>query len=266
MKSIILTIAVAFIYVTMFAQNRISVCETKATHLVCPEKVTYVLAGDPSLIIAEIVPEHPDMVRVKALGPFQNETSLTLVSANRVYSLLVDYQNTSEIFYQMETFYAKKTGTTKGATTPEYMLKEMSWQVLSKTKKHIRNRDERKDGIQLRLSNIYLLQDVLFFELEITNTTLMDFDVEGFNWWIADKKQPKAVNVQEYQITPDYQHYNLMNIPAGSTLREVFVLPRLTIPDQRCLKMELLEKALGNTGRKLVLEIRNRDILRAREF
>lgn len=266
MKSIILTIAVAFIYVTMFAQNRISVCETKATHLVSPEKVTYVLAGDPSLIIAEIVPEHPDMVRVKAMGPFEEETSLTLVSANRVYSLLVDYQNTSEIFYQMKTFYAETTGTTKGTTLPEYRLREMCRQVLSKTKKHIRNREERKDGIQLRLSNIYLQQDVLFFELEITNTTNMVFDVEGFNWWIEDKKQQKAVNVQEYQIVPDYQHYNLMNISAGSTLREVFVLPRLTIPDQRCLKIELLEKALGNTGRKLVLEIRNRDILQAREF
>jgi hypothetical protein len=30
--------------------------------------------------------------------------------------------------------------------------------------------------------------------------------------------------------------------------------------------MEILEKALGNTGRKLNLEIKNRDILRARKL
>ncbi len=266
MNKTILTIAITLIYLTTLAQNQICVCETKATHLICPEKVSYLMAGDHSLIIAEIVPEHPNMVRVKAVEPFEGESSLTVVSANKVYSLFVAYENTNEISYRLESFHSEKTGETNGTLLPEYLLKEISHQILSKNRKNVKNRKDKKDGIKLRLTNIFLKEDVLFFEIQMTNKTNMGYDVENFHWWIDDKKQHKSTNVQEYQVTPDYQHYNIKYIPAKTTLREVFVLPKLTIPDKRVLRIEMLEKALGNTGRKLVLEIQNKDILQAKQF
>lgn len=263
MKTTVLIIAIFLFSTAVFAQNQIKVCETKATHLICPEKVSYLMAGDPSRIIAEIVPEHPNMVRVKAVEPFEGESSLTVVSANKVYSLFVAYENTNEISYRLESFHSEKAGETNGTLLPEYLLKEMSYQILSKNKKFIKNRKDKKDGIKLQLTNIFLKEDVLFFEIQMTNRTNMGYDVENFHWWIDDKKQHKSTNVQEYQVTPDYQHYNVKYIPAKTTLREVFVLPKLTIPDKRILRIEMLEKALGNTGRKLVLEIQNKDILQA---
>jgi conjugative transposon TraN protein len=266
MKATILIITIFLFSTAVFAQNQIKVCETKATHLICPEKVTYLMAGDPSRIIAEIVPEHPNMVRVKAVEPFEGESSLTVVSANKVYSLFVAYENTNEISYQLESFHSEKTSDIKGTLLPEYLLKEMSYQILSKNKKHVKNRKDKKDGIKLQLTNIFLKEDVLFFEVRITNKTNMGYDMGNFNWWIDDKKQYKSTNVQEYPIEPDYQHYNIKYIPAKTTLREVFVLPKLTIPDKRILRIEMLEKALGNTGRKLSLEIQNKDILQAKQF
>ena len=106
----------------------------------------------------------------------------------------------------------------------------------------------------------------LFFEVEVTNKTNLAYDVEGFHWWIMDKKQQKATNVQEYQIFPSYKHYDIKIVPAKTTIREVFVLPKLTIPDKRVLRIDMLEKALGNTGRKLSLEVKNKDILKAKEL
>jgi hypothetical protein len=76
----------------------------------------------------------------------------------------------------------------------------------------------------------------------------------------------KATNAQEYRLQPGFRYYGITTIPAETTLREVFALPRLTIPEKRILRIEMLEKALGNTGRKLSLEIKNRDILRARKL
>ncbi len=266
MKSSIIIIISIFIHVAIFAQNQISVCETKATHIICPEKVSYLQAGDNSLIIAEVVPEHPNLVRIKAVEPFEGESSLTIVSSDKVYSLFVKYADTNEISYDLESFHAEKAGNSGSDILPEYLLKELSHQILSKGKKHIKKRKSKKDGIKFQLTNIYLKQDVLFFELQITNGTNMGYDVEGFHWWIDDKKRYKSTNVQEYQILPDYQHYNIKYIPAKTTLREVFVLPKMTIPDKRILRIEMLEKALGNTGRKLILEIQNRDVLEARDF
>lgn len=245
------------------AQDRIEVCENKATHIISNEKVTYLQVGDHDKIMAEIVPEHPNLVRVKAVKNFEGESSLTLVSAGKVYSLFVKYTDTNELSWQLEDFHFMKNGNLVGGRLPEYLLREISFQILSKNKKHIKKRKEKKDGIRFQLTNIYLKNDFLFFELEITNQTNLGYEVEGFHWWIGDKRQYKATNVQEYPVEPKYQHYNIKTIPAKTKLREVFVLPKFTIPDKRILTIEMLEKALGNTGRKLSLEVKNRDILEA---
>lgn len=267
MKNTILIITVFFLFSSAaIAQNQIEVCESKASHIISKEKVSYLQVGDHEKIIAEIVPEHPHLVRAKAVEAFKGESSLTILCANKVYSLFVKYADTNTISYQLEDFHFVKTGTNKGGVLPEYLLQELCHQILSKNKKHIRKCKEKKDGINFQLINIYLKNDALFFELEITNQTHMGYDVEGFHWWIDDKKQYKATNVQEYLIEPDYQHYNIKYIPAKTKLREVFVLPKLTIPDKRILRIEMLEKALGNTGRKLNLDVKNNDILEAREI
>lgn len=265
MKTTIL-IGLFFLFSTaVFAQNQVDVCETKTTHLIGPEKVSYLQTGDPSRLIAEIVPEHPNIVRVKATEAFSGESSLTLVCANKVYSLIVNYGNKAALAYRLETFASEKMGATANGILPGYLLKEYSSQILSKDKKHI-NRKAKKDGIKFSLANIYLKHDVLFFELEITNTTDMSYSVEGFHWWVDDKKQYKSTNTQEYQIEPEYQHYNIGYIPANGKLREVFVIPKLTVPDKRILRIEMLEKALGNTGRKLILDVKNKDILHAKNL
>ena len=147
---------------------------------------------------------------------------------------------------------------------PDYQLKDLSDRVLEKHKHQFRKRKTEKNGIQFGLNSISLKNDALFFELEITNKTSMAYDVESFKFWITDKRQAKATNVQEYQVQPDYQRYHIQRIPGKSTLREVFVFEKMTIPDQRILKIELGEKALGNTGRKLSFNLKNKDVLKAR--
>ena len=71
MKHSILLILVVFLFsIATFAQCQITVCETKTSHIISPEKVSYLQVGDHSKIIAEVVPEHPNMVRVKAVDDF----------------------------------------------------------------------------------------------------------------------------------------------------------------------------------------------------
>lgn len=267
MKQIILMLAaVVFISMAGNAQSRIEVCVNKTCHIISNEKITYMQVGDHNKIIAEVVPEHPNLVRVKAVGKFEGESSLTIASAGKVYSLFVKYADTNQLSWRLEDFYSVKISDTGNGKIPEYLLRELSHQILSKNQKHIQKRKAKKDGIKFQLSNIYLKNDALFFELEITNQTNLGYEVEGFHWWIDDKRQYKATNVQEYQIEPEYLNYNIKYIPAKTKLREVFVLPKFTIPDKRILRIEMLESALGNTGRKLSLEVRNKDILDAREI
>lgn len=269
MKAFLIILVCVLINVSANSQNIpntpniLKVSDTKTTHLVCPDKVVYVQAGDYDLVQAEVVPELSNMVRIKAVKPFENQTSLTVVCADRIYSFELVYGNDAPITYPIETFDSEQAKIFSGKLMPDYEVKDLCDRVLDKHKHQFRKRKTEKNGIKFRLNSISLKNDALFFELEVTNKTSMAYDVESFNFWITDKRQAKATNVQEYQVQPDYQRYHIQRIPGKTTLREVFVFEKMTIPDQRVLKIELGEKALGNTGRKLSFNLKNKDILKA---
>jgi conjugative transposon TraN protein len=261
----IFVIAILFTTLTLKAQNCINVCKTKTAHLICPERVTYLQAGDNDRIIAEVVPEHQNIIRIKALSEFEGSSSLTAISGGKVYSIIVEYADTDEIAWRLENFAAEKAGQAAGTTLEDYLLRELSYQILGRDKSHACSKVKKND-VSFGLLNIFQKNDLLFFVVEIINNSGMGFDVENVHWWIGDKKQYKSTNLQEFQCYPVYQHYGVKYVPKKTTLREVFVFPKFTIPDQRVLKIELLEKAMENTGRKLTLEVKNKAILQACEF
>lgn len=269
MKFFLIILICSLIQITANAQNILNilkVSDSKTSHLVCPDKVVYVQAGDYSLVLAEIIPELSNLIRIKALQAFEKQTSLTVVCANRIYSFVVEYGEDAPITYPLESFESQKAMTYSGKLMPDHVLKDLCDQVLDKHRKNYRKRKAEKDGIKIRLNSISLKNDALFFELRITNKTNMAYDVENFNFWITDKRINKATNVQEYQVFPQYQRHVVQRIPGEVTVREVFVIEKMTIPDQRILKIEMNEKALGNTGRKLSFNLKNKDILKAKSL
>jgi conjugative transposon TraN protein len=266
MKAFLVIFIFSLIQISVSAQNILKVSDTKTSHLVCPDKVCYVQAGDYSIVQAEVVPELANMVRVKAIQPFEKPTSLTVVCADRIYSFELQYGNEAPITYPIETFDSQRALAFSGKMMPDYLLKDLCDQVLDRHRQDYRKRKTEKDGIKIRLNSISLKNDALFFELQITNKTNMAYDIESFNFWITDKKKSKATNVQEYQIFPEYQQNKVQRIYGDVTVREVFVIQKMTIPDQRILKIEMGEKALGNTGRKLSFSLKNKDIMKAKSL
>ncbi len=245
------------------AQNILQLSDKKSVHVVCPDKVLYVSCGDDSEIQAEILPELSNIVRVKALHPFEGQTSLTVVCAGRIYSVAAQFGSCDVLTYQLESLPSEKAFPFSGKLMPDESLKGVSDQVLSRKRNHTVHRSARKNGILMEVRGISIKGDALFLAIQVTNHTNMAFDVGAFNFWIADKRQQKATNVQEYQLTPDYARFELKRVPARGRASEVFVIEKLTIPDKRILRIEIIEKSTGNTGRKLTLELKNRDLRKA---
>ena len=245
------------------AQTILQLSDKKSIHVVCPDKVLYVLCGDEVSIQAEIVPELSNLVRVKALRPFEGQSSLTVVCAGRIYSVAAQFGNCEILTYQLESLPSEKAFPFSGKLMPDSSFKAASDQVLSREGKHSGHHRTEKNGILMRVKDICVKGDALFLEVQVTNLTNMAFDTEAFNFWIADRRQQKATNIQEYQLVPDYTRFNIKRVSAGERVREVFVIEKLTIPDKRVFRIEMIEKAPGNTGRKLTLKLKNRDLLRA---
>lgn len=265
MKKYNITFFLLFPFI-LFAENQLKVSQNKVIHLVSEREITYLQLGNQDLILAEIVPEHPNLVRIKALGEFEGETTITLVSTGQLYTILLSCGEEKDNAFSLQEFESRETDLYLGNLMNKKNLEENCRAILAHDKRSGKKHKISKSGIDLELRNVYLTNDVLFFELGIKNNTNMGYDVESFQWWIADKRQFRASNAQEYSIKPRYQYYSLSYIPPNSSVKEIFVLPKLTIPDQRILRIELLEKALGNTGRKLSMELNNRDILKAKSF
>jgi len=266
MRNLLIITVLVLIQITAPAQNKITINEKKATHLVCPDRVSYLQVGDPSVVVAEVVPELPNLVRLKAAESFDGESSLTVVCRGRIYTLVLESGASNQITYQLDTFSSERAGGAPSDLMPDYVLKELCEQVLLKSKSQVRGVKQKKDGIKIQLKTITQKSGFLFFEVRVTNKTNLGYRVESFHWWIDDKRQLKATNTQEYQVEPVYRHHAVKIIPGYTSVREVFVLPNLVLPGKRVLRLEMIEKALGNTGRRLTLEIKNKDILRAKEL
>ncbi len=263
MKRLLFISLFSLVAIIVNAQNILKLSDKKSIHLVCPDKVLYVQCGDYSAVQAETVPELSNIIQIKALHPFEGQTSLTVVCAGRIYSMIAEFGNSNELIYQLESLPSEKASPFSGKLMPDESLKGISDQVLSRKGYHTVHRSTRKNGILMKVSDICIKGDALFLIIQVTNCTNMAFDAEAFNFWIADKRQQKATNVQEYQLTPDYARFELKRVPARESASEVFVIEKLIIPDKRVLRIEMIEKSTGNTGRKLTLELKNRDLRKA---
>ena len=73
----------------------------------------------------------------------------------------------------------------------------------------------------------------------------MPFDVDYITWKIVDKKVAKRTAVQERIILPlRAQNYATL-VPGKKSERTVFTMAKFTIPDGKCLVVELNEKNGG---------------------
>ncbi len=263
MKNLFTSLFCLFLSISLMGQNKILINENKVIHLISKGEITYLQVGNPDLVLAEVISEHSNLSRIKAVKAYEGESSIAMVTGGKLYAISLIYGESKEISYQLDDFESMSVNLYHGTLMREEDLKKTCRFILSHKRTHTSIRKSKSDGIQFGLQNIYLLDDALFFELEIENKTNMAYDVESFRWWIDDKRRVKATNTQEYQIHPKFQYRGLKRIPAQSKAWEVFVLPKFTIIDKKVLRIELLEKALGNTGRKISLELKSRDILKA---
>ena len=119
----------------------------------------------------------------------------------------------------------------------------------------------KRFGIQYLLKGIYSHNGLLYFHLQLKNSTNVPFDVDHLTFKIVDKKVAKRTAIQEQVIWPLRAHNNVQVIPGKSSERMVFTLPKFTIPDDKHLVVELYEK---EGGRHQDFTVENADLVRAR--
>lgn len=246
----------------------------KTVHIIFPSSVEYVDLGSPNLIAGK-ADGAENVIRVKAtVKNFREETNMSVITEDgSYYSFNVKYADEPLLLnIEMHDFIHDGEAVNRPNNALDIYLKELgneSPKLVRMIMKSIHKNDKRqikhigckRFGVQYLLKGVYTHNGLLYFHTQIRNTSNVPFDVDFVTFKIVDKKVAKRTAIQEQVIFP-LRAYNYATRVAGKkSERTVFTMDKFTIPDDKCLVVELSEK---NGGRHQSFTIENEDLIRAR--
>ena len=261
-------------YDRMIPSHGLEVTFDKTCHVIFPAAIAYVDLGSAN-IIAGKADGAENVIRLKAARRgFKGETNMSVITEDGAYySFNVKYAREPRILnVEMADFIHDGEAVNRPNNSMDIYLKELGsespvlvrlvmksiWKENNRRVKHI---GSKSFGIQFLLKGIYTHNGLLYFHTEVKNTSNVPFDVDYVIWKIVDKKVARRTAIQEQVIQPLRTQNFVMNIDGTSNERTVWTMDKFTMPDDKCLVVELAEK---NGGRHQSFIIENTDLVRAR--
>ena len=255
----------------------IEVGYTKTVHILFPSPVTYIDIGSMD-ILAGKADGAENVVRVKAaVRNFAAETNLTVITEDGgFYTFDARYTenpavSTLEIPISESAVgltgkelppsaegrvLLRKVGREKPAT-----IKRMLSDIYRQNRQDLKGICTKKYGIEVEVHGIYVSNDVIYIHTLIRNETNISFEVDCRRFVVADRKLAKRTAQQQTPV----DIIRVCNDPAivrgRQQQRTVFALPKLTLPDDKVLLLEIVER---NGARHQAVEIGSKKLLAAK--
>ena len=257
----------------MIPPYALEVTFTKTVHIIFPAAVRYVDLGSIDLLAAK-ADGAENVLRVKAATQgFKKESNLSVITDDgSYYTFNVKYADEPvKLSIEMADFlHGWNTENKPGNEVPvflsdlgsesPYLVRLIMETIHKNNRVKIKHIGSRNFGIRYLLKGIYSHNELLFFHLQLKNTSTVGYDIDYITFKIVDKKIAKRTAIQEQVIMP-LRSYNQVTTVAGNKEEHmVFVLPKFTLPNEKQLVVELFEK---DGGRNQILIIENTDLIRA---
>lgn len=246
----------------------------KTVHLIFPAAIRYVDLGSADLLAAK-ADGTENVLRVKAaLRDFSRESNLSVITEDgSYYSFNVKYADEPvKLSVEMTDFIHDGEAVNRPNNAMEIYMKELGSEspllvklimksIYKNDKREIKHIGCKRFGIQYTLKGIYSHNNLLYFHMQLKNSSNVPFNVDYITFKIVDKKVAKRTAIQEQVIMPLRAFNQLTVINGKRTERTVFTLPQFTIPDDKQLAVELNEQ---NGGRHQSFVVENADLVRAK--
>ncbi|MCD8273748.1 MAG: conjugative transposon protein TraN [Alistipes sp.] len=258
---------------------------TKTVHILFPSPVTYIDIGSMDIISGK-ADGAENVVRVKAaVRNFAAETNLTVITEDGgFFTFDVHYAENPAVSTLNLTVQEPQTGSEQGsaatgdlqqrvpASEDRVLLREVGREKPATVKRMLsdiyrQNRTDvkgirtKKYGIGVEVLGIYVSNDVVYLHICMYNDTNISFEVDSRRFIVADRKLTKRTAQQQTPLAI----LRVCNDPAvirgHQRQRTVFALPKLTIPDDKVLLLEIIER---NGARHQTMEIPAKELLDAK--
>ena len=167
-----------------------------------------------------------------------------------------------DILYTESPKYASTIYNVSYNETQSYINPEVSMPMADGSRRKFNQIVSNKNGIRAYINNIYSIGDYFFLDYTLKNRTRIAYDIEEIRVKLTDKKETKATNSQTIELTPVFSMNNTRKF--RNDYRNVLVIPKLTFPEEKVLRLEISENQIS--GRVVVLTIEYEDILNADGF
>ncbi|MCL3851010.1 MULTISPECIES: conjugative transposon protein TraN [Bacteroidales] len=258
----------------MIPPYALEVTFSKTVHIIFPSAIRYVDLGSADLLAAKAAGAE-NVLRVKAaLRDFSRESNLAVITDDGAYyTFNVKYADEPvKLSVEMTDFIHDGEAVNRPNNAMEIYMRELGSEspllvklimksIYKNDDREIKHIGSKRFGIQYTLKGIYTHNGLLYFHMQLKNSSNVPFDVDFITFKIVDKKLAKRTAIQEQVIVPLRAHNNLTLIGGKRTERVIFTLPKFTIPDDKHLIIELNEK---EGGRHQSFVVENADLIRAK--
>ena len=240
---------------------RLQISEQMTTNLIFPHAIKSVDRGNRNILVQK-AHEAENILQVRAESEALARSNLTvLTEEGGFYSFSVEYHTTPEAI-NLKILPSEINATFFLSSSPPNQSEiAQTAEQISRKNRSIPTKRQSRFLTGLELKGIYIDRDLLFFQFQLENQTNIPYDIDQFRLFIRDNKPSKRTASQELEQTPVATHGDTNRIAAQSSHSLVVALPKFTLPDQKHLKIELIEK---KGGRHLCLKVKNKHLMQAR--
>lgn len=199
----------------MIPPYALEVTFNKTTHVIFPSAIRYVDLGSADLLAAK-ADGTENVLRVKAaLRDFSRESNLSVITEDGAYyTFNVKYADEPQkLSVEMTDFLHDGEAVNRPNNALEIYMKELGSEspmlvrlimksIYKNDRREIKHIGCKRFGIQYLLKGIYSHNGLLYFHLQLKNSTNVPFDVDHLTFKIVDKKVAKRTAIQEQVIWP----------------------------------------------------------------
>ncbi|WP_405199329.1 DUF4138 domain-containing protein [Christiangramia sp. LLG6405-1] len=254
------------------AQNRrkldtIYANDQKNTALFFPQPITQGITGSTQFVFTYNREKQQNFGLLQATPG--EESNLLVICGNSIYSYIVKYKKQlsrlnyfiteSESIGNLKStspISKEQSEPKKNVTNKENHYKKYAAFLLSK-KQRKSSLNKRNQGVVLSIENIVFNTSELYFVIQVSNESSLDFDLNFLNLSIQTRQRGKRTSVQTLLEQPILQYNVPALIKADDTKRFVYVFSKFSISKDQKAVLELNEK---NGARNVALKISHRSI------
>ncbi|EHQ27006.1 conjugative transposon protein TraN [Mucilaginibacter paludis] len=257
----------------LFAQNErskriseispieLAITYSKTSNIVFPYAIVGVDRGS-SDVLAQKAKGVENILQLKAAIPNFKETNLTVITADgHLYSYVLSYLDSPRV---LNIQYERETKDRPALLTSSPDLNDADVKsdskYVSEKERPIRRLKKDKYDVRFSIDGIYIHSNVMYYQVVIKNSSHVDYDIDQLRFYIRDKKKAKRTATQEIEVKPTYVENDAARVLAATERRLVFAMPKFTLPDDKDLIVQLMEK---DGGRHLELKVSNDRLINA---